>query len=61
MKNEDGDQQVQTKEEPRSRWLFDRKLNVNIHPVDWMNAMLPSYNEKKKSTITPHQLSIETM
>ena len=61
VKNEDGEPQVRTKGGPRARWLSDHKLNFNSHPVDWMNAMLPSYNENNKSTLTPHQISIETM
>ena len=42
VKNEDGEPQVRTNGEPQARWLSDYKLNVNSHPVDWMNAILPS-------------------
>ena len=35
-------------------------LHLSNQQVDWINAMLPSYNEKKIN-LTPHQLSIDTM
>ena len=49
------------KGEPRARFLHDKILSVHSHPVDWLDAFLPVYTKRKKSSMTPHHLSMDIL
>ena len=51
--------EVQEKGEVRTTFLRDEGLTVYSHPVDWLDAFLPVYTARNKTSYTPHHVSVE--
>ena len=52
---------VRLKGEPRARFLRDEGLTVNSHPEDWADAFFPRHESKRRTSLTPHHLSVEKL
>jgi hypothetical protein len=53
---------VRVQGEPRQTFIRNSGLNVNSHPVEWMDAFLPVYDKKSRDpNMTPYHLSVDQL